>query len=71
MPEDSPKPIALTDRERIILQGVARGMTSPQIAAELSLSPETIKWHRKRLLTKFSAATSAEMILKAVESKIL
>ena len=71
MPEDNPKPITLTDRERIILQGIARGMTSPQIAAELSLSPETIKWHRKRLLTKFSAATSAEMILKAVESKIL
>ncbi len=63
--------IFLTDRERLILRRIADGRTTPLIATELNLSPETIKWHRKRLLAKFSAATSAEMVCKAAEMKIL
>ena len=63
--------ISLTGREKFILEQVAEGKTSPQIAAALSLSPETIKWYRKQMLVKFSAATSAEMVRKAVEQHIL
>lgn len=61
----------LTDRETTILKRIAVGQKTPLIAAELSLSPETIKWHRKRLLAKFSASTSAEMVRKAIEMGIL
>lgn len=63
--------IKLTKRERSILEGVAAGQTTPQIAGSLGLSPETVKWYRKQLLTKFSAATSAEMVKKAIENKII
>ena len=63
--------ISLTRRENSILQQVAIGLTTPQIAALLKLSPETVKWYRKQLLMKFSAATSAEMILKAVQNKLI
>ena len=42
-----------------ILQEVAIGRTTPQIAQNPGLSPETVKWYRKRLLVKFSATTSA------------
>ena len=49
----------LTGRERQIVRFIAQGMTTPQIAEALSLSPETVKWHRKKILAKFSAYTSA------------
>lgn len=68
---DTGAQISLTRREQTILQEVALGRTTPQIAATLGLSPETVKWYRKQLLVKFSAATSAEMVRLAVEKKIL
>jgi DNA-binding CsgD family transcriptional regulator len=46
-------------------------MTTPQIAEALSLSPETVKWHRKKILAKFSASTSAEMVRMSIEQGIL
>lgn len=63
--------VNLTKREQSILEGVAAGQTTPQIAATLGLSPETVKWYRKQLLAKFSAATSAEMVKKAIEYQII
>ncbi len=62
---------SLTKREMTILQEVALGRTTPQIAADLGLSPETVKWYRKQMLAKLSASTSAEMIRKAVEFQLL
>lgn len=65
------KTISLTKRELTILKEIALGRTSPQIAEKFGLSPETVKWYRKQMLDKFAATTSAEMIRKAVEAKIL
>ena len=59
MGETTENNIKLTRREMSILQEVAIGRTTPQIAQDLGLSPETVKWYRKQLLVKFSAATSA------------
>ena len=63
--------ITLTKREQTILKEVALGRTTPQIAADLSLSPETVKWYRKQMLNKFSASTSAEMVRLAIENKLI
>jgi len=63
--------ICLTERERQILRQVAAGQTTPQIATEMCLSTETIRWYRKKLLAKFSASTSAEMVRLAIETHIL
>ena len=63
--------VSLTKRELSILKEVAAGKTTPQIAAMLGLSQETVKWYRKQMLTKFSAATSAEMVSKAIQEHIL
>lgn len=57
----------LTAREIEILKLIAEGLTSAEIAAVVSLSVETIKWYRKRLLQKTDSANSAEMIRKATE----
>lgn len=61
----------LTARELGILRSIAQGLTTPKIAEELHLSTETVKWHRKRMLAKFSATTSAEMVKRAMEAGIL
>lgn len=61
----------LTDREKEILSLIASGLTSPQIADKLYLSLPTIKWYRKRMLGKFEAANSADMIAKAKEQGLI
>lgn len=61
----------LTDRELDILNLVAGGKTSAQIADILSLSEETIRWYRKRLLVKFEAKNTAGLVRKAIMEKII
>ena len=62
---------SLTDRERQVLSLIAEGKTNPQIAEVLFLSPETIKWYRKKLLVKFRVATSAALTAKAKDQGLL
>ena len=61
----------LTEREAEILPLVASGMTSQQIADKLFLSLPTIKWYRKKLLVKFDAANTADLIRKAKEKGLI
>lgn len=64
MEQPSPR---LTAREREILQMIAEGHTSEQIAERLCLSLPTIKWYRKRIKVKFDADTTVAVVRKAVE----
>ncbi len=68
--KDSDKP-SLTERETEILRLIASGMTSPQMADKIFLSIATIKWYRKRLLEKFDAVNTAELISKAKEKGLI
>jgi DNA-binding CsgD family transcriptional regulator len=61
----SDQAVELKERERQVLSLLAGGKTNPQIAEALFLSPETIKWYRKKLLVKFDAPTSAALVSKA------
>ena len=61
----------LTEREEQILRLIADGLTSPQIAQKIYLSLATIKWYRGRLLMKFDAANTAELISKAKEKGLV
>lgn len=63
--------IKLNDRELSILQMLSQGRTTPQMADELCLSPETVKWYRKKLLVKFDVSTSVELVMKAKELGLL
>jgi DNA-binding NarL/FixJ family response regulator len=55
----------LTSREKEVLQLVAKGFSSKQIAHELSISRHTVESHRKNLLQKLKASNVAELIQKA------
>lgn len=63
--------ISLTPREVSIIRLIAQGEKSPGIASELGLNVETVKWYRKRILDKFEASTSAEVVRKAIEFKLI
>ena len=54
--------VELSSRELEIVHGIIAGKTSSEIAWELSLSVETVKWYRKKLLHKYEARNSAALI---------
>ena len=56
----------LTAREREIAALLVEGKTSKVIARDVNLSPRTVEMHRARLMKKFSAATSSELVHKLV-----
>ena len=61
----------LTKREKEIMQLIAEGMTSSEIAAQLFLSTYTVDTHRKNLLTKFEVNNTALLIKMAAKFGIL
>lgn len=63
--------IVLTAKEEKVLKMLAAGKKSTEIAEDLHLSLPAIKWYRQKLKTKFNAATTGEMLMKAVAQKIL
>jgi len=63
--------ISLTTKETEIIRLIAEGKTTPSIAAALGLAPETVKWYRKRILDKLQASTSAEVVRKAIDLKLI
>jgi PAS domain S-box-containing protein len=52
----------LTPREREIAALLVEGKTSKLIARQIGLSPRTVEMHRAKLMKKFAAATSSELV---------
>jgi len=61
---DSRPVLDISKRERQIAILVTKGQTSKEIAHLLSISPRTVEAHRARLLEKFGARNSAELIAR-------
>ncbi|MFD1770311.1 response regulator [Sphingobacterium suaedae] len=57
----------LTRREKEILAEAASGLTTPQIADKLFISPHTVESHRKNLIEKFQASNLSSAIKLAIE----
>jgi DNA-binding NarL/FixJ family response regulator len=57
---------ALSQRECEVLQLLAEGATSKEIALALGLRPKTVENHRARILDKLGAANSAAAVRAAV-----
>jgi len=55
----------LSVRERDILTMVARGHSNKQIARSLTIAPETVKSHVKRIFIKLEVKTRAEAVSRA------
>ena len=61
----------LSDREKEILQLVAKEYTTQQIADQLFISHHTVISHRKKLLFKFNVQNTAGLIKRAIETGLL
>ncbi|MBC7503316.1 MAG: PAS domain-containing protein [Herminiimonas sp.] len=60
--EKRPVTAELTPREREIAALLVDGKTSKLIARQIGLSPRTVEMHRAKLMRKFSASTSSELV---------
>lgn len=59
---------ALTPREREIAALLIEGLTSKRIGQRLSISPRTVDVYRARLMRKYGAATTAELVNKLLSA---
>jgi DNA-binding CsgD family transcriptional regulator len=59
-------PDPLTSREREILQRIAEGQTTKEIASHLGLSVKTIESHRARLMDKLDIHETATLVRYAI-----
>lgn len=58
----------LTEREREIVGWVATGRSNEEIAAELVVSPATVRTHVSRAMVKLAARDRAQLVVFAVQS---
>ncbi|MBI2762279.1 MAG: response regulator transcription factor [Chloroflexi bacterium] len=58
----------LTDREREILDMVARGLNNTEITQRLVLSPKTVRNHVSNIFSKLQVADRAQAIVRAREA---
>jgi len=61
----------LSEREREVLLGVARGLTNNQIAADLYMSIHTVKLHVQNILRKLNLPNRTEAAVFAVREGLL
>jgi len=61
---------ALTEREREVLQYVARGLTYREIGEELFISPKTVENHTRNILDKLHLSKKQELMRYALEHGI-
>ena len=59
----------LSSREREILQLIAKGRTSHQIADELFIGKSTVDTHRKNMIRKLGLSGAGELLRYAVDKK--
>ncbi|BCB77551.1 response regulator transcription factor [Phytohabitans flavus] len=61
----------LTERERDIVIGVARGATNTEIAEQLYIGPATVKSHVSSILTKLGLRDRTQIVVFAYESALV
>lgn len=61
---------SLTQREREILQHLAKGESNKAIARELEISYDTVKLHVRHILAKLNLSSRVEAAVFAVENKL-
>jgi len=55
----------LSGRERTIVLLMGHGLTNKMIARQLSIAPETVKSHAKRIFWKLTVQTRAQAVYRA------
>ena len=61
----------LTPRELEVLELLAKGLTQPDIARQLYISPKTVGKHIEHILSKLEVHTRAQAVARAVRSELV
>lgn len=61
----------LSEREREVLELVAKGMTNQEIGISLHLSPKTIARHRERIMKKLNLHSRTELVKFAIRTGLV
>lgn len=64
-------PINISERELEVLQLIAEGLTTKQIAEKLHLSFHTVMTHRKNMMAKLGLNNTAGLIVYAVKENLI
>ncbi|MET9483810.1 response regulator transcription factor [Streptomyces sp. NPDC006638] len=70
-PDAAERLAGLTPREREVVTWVGRGLSNQDIAAQLYVSPVTVKTHVNRAMAKLGARDRAQVVILAYESGIV
>jgi two-component system nitrate/nitrite response regulator NarL len=66
-----PSAPVLSEREQQVLRGFARGLSVPQLAAELFLGASTVKTHAQRLYEKLGVSDRAAAVAEGMRRGLL
>jgi DNA-binding NarL/FixJ family response regulator len=61
----------LTDRELRVLNLLAEGLSNPQIARLLSISPNTVKFHVSSIISKLGATSRTEAVTIGIKRGLI
>jgi len=60
----------LTNRELDVLKLICQCLTNDQIADQLNITFDTVKWHRANILFKTSSVNSVGLVIYAIKNKL-
>jgi len=63
--------VELSERESVVLEAVARGLSNRQIARELWISEQTVKFHLRNLYRKLGVSSRTEAARYAYRSGLV
>lgn len=63
--------VSLSPRELEVLLRIARGMSNPAIAEDLSIAVKTVETHRGSLMRKMDVSTTATLMVKAARAGLI
>ena len=58
--------VTLSERERQVMECIARGLSSKQCAQELGIAPRTVERHVENLRNKLHARNKPHLVAKAL-----
>lgn len=66
----SPAFVVLTDREREVLQQIAEGKSTKEIAGDMEVSVKTVETHRRNMMEKLNLHSIAELTKYAIREGV-